>query len=260
MEYVTGYVNDLLELVEGYQSHFSPLPPELEERQESLEWEFIQEDLPKVLKSMRMGSERIREIVKSLRTFSRLDEADHKVVDIHSGLESTLMILASRFKAKGDRPVIDLIKDYGDVPDIECYPGLLNQVFMNLLANAIDALESACADPIWGEKVPTITVRTRWDSDRHHLKVQISDNGTGMAAQTQGKLFDPFFTTKPVGKGTGLGLSISYQIIVENHNGTLGCDSQLGQGTTFTICLPYPQTAHVNAPSQSQDIRTIVRV
>ncbi|MGD1939282.1 MAG: ATP-binding protein [Cyanophyceae cyanobacterium] len=260
VKYVTDYVNDLLEMVKGYQSHFSLLPAELEAMQEDFEWDFIQEDLPKVLKSMHMGADRIREIVKSLRTFSRLDESEQKSVDIHSGLESTLMILASRLKTKGDRPAIELIKDYGEMPDIECYPGLLNQVFMNLLANAIDALESACDDPAWGEKVPTITVRTSWDSDRRELEVEISDNGTGMDAQTQSKLFDPFFTTKPVGKGTGLGLSISYQIIVENHKGTLSCESQLGHGTTFTIHLPQPQNLPAKAQTQGQTIRTAVQV
>ncbi|MEM9770970.1 MAG: ATP-binding protein, partial [Cyanobacteria bacterium P01_D01_bin.73] len=180
-----------------------------------------------------------------------------KSVDIHSGLESTLMILASRLKSKGDRPAIELLKDYSEVPDIECYPGLLNQVFMNLLANAIDALDSACDDPDWTGEVPTLKIVTQWHSDSHELEVQIADNGIGMDEQTQAKLFDPFFTTKPVGKGTGLGLSISYQIIVENHSGTLACTSQQGQGATFTIRLP--QKVPASVASRVPEIRTAVR-
>lgn len=252
VEHVTGYTQDLLQLVEEYQAYLDPLPPELEALQDEVELEFLQDDLPKVLASISMGAERIREIVKSLRTFSRLDESDQKSVDIHSGLESTLMILGSRLKGTGDRPAIQVVKDYDTLPDIECYPGLLNQVFMNLIANAIDAVHSALDNPNGSQESPTLTLRTRWNPGENIAIVQVQDNGTGIDRTTQSKLFDPFFTTKPIGKGTGLGLSISYQIIVENHQGSLECESQLGQGTTFTIRIPQPNRKQSEQPEQPE--------
>ncbi|MEM1425327.1 MAG: ATP-binding protein, partial [Cyanobacteria bacterium P01_H01_bin.130] len=238
VEYATGYVRDLLELIKGYRAYLSPLPEELKELEEALDCDFVQEDLIKVLRSMRGGAERIREIVKSLRTFSRLDEAERKSADIHSGLDSTLMILGSRLKAKGDRLPIAVTQDYGEIPAIECYPGLLNQVFLNLMGNAIDALESATHDPTWTGETPTLKICTHWLPDTEELEVQIRDNAMGIDAEVQSKLFDPFFTTKPVGKGTGLGLSMSYQIVVETHGGSLECESQPGKGALFTIRLP----------------------
>lgn len=240
--HAVDYGQDLLDLLGQYQAHLTPPPPDLVERLEEIDWEFVRTDFPKLLDSMRVGAERIREIVKSLRTFSRLDEAAQKVVDIHAGLESTLMILGSRLKGKGSCQAISLVQDYGELPLIECYPGLLNQVFMNLLVNAIDALEETAQNPDW-QDTPTIVLQTRWLTELSTLEVQIRDNGLGMDEVTQAKLFDPFFTTKPVGKGTGLGLSISYQIVVENHQGSLDCQSQLGQGTTFTIRLPQPNAS-----------------
>ncbi|MDX2232386.1 MAG: ATP-binding protein [Leptolyngbyaceae cyanobacterium bins.349] len=184
-----------------------------------------------MVSSMRVGADRIREIVRSLRTFSRLDEAEYKTADLHEGIDSTLMILQHRLKAKSDSLEIQIIKDYGIISAIECYPGQLNQVFMNILSNAIDALEG-CPPKAnrW------IRISTRMASDR--VQIRIADNGPGMGETVQAKLFDPFFTTKPIGKGTGLGLSISYQIIVEKHAGTLTCTSQPGQGTEFVIELP----------------------
>ncbi|NEO86477.1 MAG: GAF domain-containing protein [Spirulina sp. SIO3F2] len=237
--HATGYTEDLLHLLREYQAHFETQPPDLMELLEDLDWDFLQTDLPKLLTSMRVGAERIREIVKSLRTFSRLDEAEQKAVDIHTGLDSTLMILGSRLKGTKTQRPIQVRQDYGELPLIDCYPGLLNQVFMNLIANAIDALEEA--DEYFAsanDLQPAITIQTRWLSEHHELEVRIQDNGQGMDNVTKSKLFDPFFTTKPIGQGTGLGLSISYQIVVETHKGTIDCLSKLGDGTTFVIRLP----------------------
>jgi len=177
---------------------------------------------------MQTGTQRIRDIVLSLRNFSRLDEAEKKVVDIHVGLESTLLILQHRLQS------IEVIQNYGDLPEIECYPGLLNQVLMNILTNAIDAL----AD----RDTPRITITTQQKPNA--IVIQIADNGTGMNDTVKSKLFDPFFTTKPVGKGTGMGLSVSYQIVVEKHGGKLECSSELGQGSEFRIELPIAPTTN----------------
>ena len=194
---------------------------------------------------MEVGTDRIREIVLGLRNFSRLDEADYKEVDIHVGLESTLLILQHRLKLNDRCPDIEIIKNYGDLPLVKCYPGQLNQVFMNILANAIDALEEAALKiaPIevasngQVQPIPTIQIHTeRIESE--WVKVSISDNGSGIPEATRDKLFDPFFTTKPVGKGTGLGLSISHQIVTERHRGTLYCQSKPGQGTEFVVKIP----------------------
>ncbi|WP_199245901.1 sensor histidine kinase [[Phormidium] sp. ETS-05] len=194
------------------------------------------EDLPKVLASMKIGAGRIREIVLSLRNFSRLDEAQMKPVDIHEGIDNTLLILHHRLSE------IQLVKNYGDLPLVECYPGQLNQVFMNILANAIDALDSQM-----NQGKITITTRIiqpeKGDILPKNLPstsaaISIKDNGPGMSDSVIKRLFDPFFTTKPVGKGTGLGLSISYQIIVEKHRGTLQCFSTPGEGAEFLIQIP----------------------
>lgn len=229
------YIQDLVDLIQLFLKYLPEPPIEIQEKIEEIDLTFILEDLPRILQSMQIGSERIRDIVLSLRNFSRLDEAVMKAVDIHDGLESTLMILQSRLKSQKDRIGIDVIKEYGNLPKIECHAGQLNQVFMNLLSNAIDALEEAiAAQP---ELKPQIIIRTEL-CDGNHLKIYVIDNGIGMGAQAKEKLFDPFFTTKAIGKGTGLGLSISHQIIVEKHDGTLECQSNFGEGTTFIITLP----------------------
>jgi signal transduction histidine kinase len=184
---------------------------------------------------MKVGSERIRDIVKSLRNFSRLDEADFKAVDIHEGIESTLMILQNRLKARLTHPAIEAIKEYGNLPLIECYAGQLNQVFMNILTNALDALDEQ-------NQVETKTIRISTSlSDSQVVKICIADNGCGMTDEVKKRLFDPFFTTKPIGKGTGMGMSISYQIVTKKHQGKLWCRSEPGEGTEFWIELPLHQ-------------------
>ncbi|HEY9906500.1 MAG TPA: ATP-binding protein, partial [Thermosynechococcaceae cyanobacterium] len=198
---------------------------------EAIDLEFLTEDLPKLLNSMKVGADRIQRIVASLRTFSRMDEAEKKEVNIHEGIDSTLMILQNRIKAKSDRPEILVVKHYGKLPPVECYAGQLNQVFMNLLSNAIDAIEDA------HPASPTLTIQTRITSS-NQLQVSIADNGNGIPEKVRSRLFDPFFTTKPVGKGTGMGLSISYQIVTEKHNGALKCVSSPGEGATFVITIP----------------------
>jgi signal transduction histidine kinase len=238
------YTQDLIYLLELYQKHYPHPAPELENALADVEIEFIIEDLRKVLDSMKMGAERVREIVHSMRTFSRLDEAQMKAVNIHEGIDSTLLILHNRLKANRDRPAIETIKNYGKLPQIECYAGQLNQVFMNAMSNAIDAIEEAALHSSFLDYQPQITITTA-TTDTEAI-VQIADNGIGMSEEVKNRLFDPFFTTKPIGKGTGLGLSISYSIIVEKHRGRLECVSTPGQGTEFTIRIP----CHLTTPSE----------
>ena len=194
---------------------------------------------------MKMGTERIRNIMRSLRNFSRMDEAEFKTVDIHEGIESTLLILQHRLKDKPDRPAIEVIKDYGNLPQAECYPGQLNQVLMNILVNAMDALDEAdikrTSEQIQ-ENPSQITIRTSV-VDSQSIEIAIADNGEGMPESVQSRIFDPFFTTKPVGKGTGMGMAISYQIITEKHGGKLLCFSSFGEGTNFIIQVPIRQQA-----------------
>ena len=230
------YIQDLTGLIELYNQEYPNPAPAIQAEIETIDLEFLLEDLPKLVNSMKVGAERIREIVQSLRNFSRLDEAEVKAVDIHEGIDSTLMILQNRIKARSDRPAVEIIKQYSHLPEIQCYPGQLNQVFMNLLTNALDAME----DFHPSETVSQITIRTQV-ADNGYAEIQIQDNGPGMTEATRTKLFDPFFTTKPIGKGTGLGLAISYQIITERHQGSLKCLSQPNQGACFIIQLPFSQ-------------------
>lgn len=238
-----GYTQDLLGLIQLYQKQY-PVPSlDIQSEIEAMDLDFLIEDLPKLLDSMKIGAERICEIVSSLRNFSRIAEAERKAVDIHEGLDSTLVILRNRLKAQGDNPGIQIIKDYGNLPKVECYAGQLNQVFMNLLTNAIDAIDEQTRTLEQIQANPsTIRVRTELLND-HQVAIRIVDNGPGMTEQVKARLFDPFFTTKPVGTGTGLGLSISYQIVVERHGGQLLCFSELGQGTEFIIQIPLSQRA-----------------
>lgn len=243
VSHASQYAHDLLELLELYQMTYPEPTDDIQEKAEEIDLEFLRGDLPKLLLSMKVGTDRIGEIVRSLRNFSRLDEAEVKEVDIHEGIDSTLMILQSRLKDKSDRPAIQVIKDYGKLPLIECYAGQLNQVFMNILANAIDALDEQFAlnTAAGGTIKPgTITIRTSVLSD-HRVAIQIADNGPGMSEETQRRLIDPFFTTKPLGKGTGLGMAISHQVVTEKHNGMLQCISAPGQGTVFVITIPIQQ-------------------
>ncbi|MEG3973435.1 PAS domain S-box protein [Microcoleus sp. herbarium8] len=240
ISYATQYMKDLLQLVELYQTHYPQPTVEVQEYIENIDLEFLREDLLKILSSMKIGSDRIREIVLSLRNFSRLDDSVKKAANIHEGIDNTLIILHNKLRARSEYPEITIIKDYGELPLIECYAGQLNQVFMNLASNSIDALEDACnqkkraGDSDW---TPTITIRTE-ALNENSICIKIADNAIGMTEDVRSQLFDPFFTTKPLGKGTGLGLSISYRIIVEKHGGTLTCSSVLGEGTEFAIELP----------------------
>jgi signal transduction histidine kinase len=235
-----NYLQDLTYALQLYQQHSPALPPSARQALEDLELDFLIQDASNILKSMEMGTNRIREIVLSLRNFSRLDEAEFKAVDIHEGIDNTLLILQHRFQATATRPAIQLNKQYGDLTQVECYAGQLNQVLMNLLSNAIDALEESNQDRTFQDiksNPNSIWIHTEV-GDRNHIKITIADNGTGIPEEVRSRLFDPFFTTKPVGKGTGLGLSISYQIITENHHGKLWCDSTPGAGTKFCIEIP----------------------
>ncbi|GAB4282417.1 MAG: hypothetical protein Fur0025_11620 [Oscillatoriaceae cyanobacterium] len=231
--HATEYVEQLLDLIDLYNQHYPQPAPDIQAAIEDLDLEFMREDFLKILDSMKSGANRISTIVKSLRTFSRLDEADIKEVDIHECLESTLLLLDNRIQSQ-NQP-IHLIKEYGTVPLYECYPSQLNQVFMNTINNAIDALESIKNDQTSREKIIRITTEV---IDGQKIAIHIADNGPGISPDVISRLFDPFFTTKPVGKGTGLGLSISYQIVVERHGGDLRCISAPGEGTEFIIELP----------------------
>ncbi|WP_322746103.1 PAS domain-containing sensor histidine kinase [Nostoc sp. LEGE 06077] len=236
------YVQQLLEILQLYQQEYPNPAPVIQSAIAENELEFITQDIEKLLDSMKMGSDRIRDIVLSLRNFSRLDEAEMKTVDIHSGIESTLLILQNRLKAKSNHPSIEIIKEYGQLPLVECYAGQLNQVLINIIINAIDALENLSV--INQHHNPQIVIRTLLlNSD--WIAIEIADNGIGMTPDIQKRIFDPFFTTKPVGKGTGLGMSISYQIITEKHQGRLGCSSFPGAGAKFIIEIPIQQIKSV---------------
>jgi two-component system, NtrC family, sensor kinase len=237
------YVQDLLALVSLYQEEYPQATPKLQQKIKEIDLEFLEKDLLKVISSMQMGADRIREIVLSLRNFSRLDEADFKEVNLHEGIDNTLMILHHRLKANAESAEIEIIKDYGQLPAISCFPGQLNQVFMNLIGNAIDALQEYNKTRSLEEQEANpskIQIQTQIVHSNRVL-IQISDNGIGIPDHVLNQLFDPFFTTKPVGKGTGLGLSISHQIVVEKHQGKIWCDSTPGEGAKFSIEIPIGQ-------------------
>jgi len=231
------YVQDLLRLIKVYQQAYSQPKPVVEETILEIDLDFLVEDLQKLLVSMKVGAERIRNIVLSLRNFSRLDEAEMKPVDIHEGIDSTLMILQPRLRASLHEREIEIIKHYGQLPKVNCYVSQLNQVFMNIISNGIDALEQRRRLIHQEENPPKITIDTAL-IDNHQVKICIVDNGSGMTPDILQRIFDPFFTTKPVGSGTGLGLSISYSIIVDRHQGEMICTSTIGEGTEFTILIP----------------------
>lgn len=234
--YAKDYIQDLLYIINLYQQYYPNPEPEIQATIDNREIDFLIEDLPKMLKSMNVGANRIRDIVLSLRNFSRLDEAEKKEVDIHEGIDSTLLILQNRTKPTAGYPEISIVKDYGILPLVDCYASQLNQVFMNILANAIDALEDQPSPR-------TIAIKTQLQSSQEQnngpsILISITDNGPGIPESVRQHLFDPFFTTKPVGKGTGLGLSIAHQIVVERHSGMLDCISEVGKGTQFLISIP----------------------
>lgn len=231
LDYTRSYVKDLLSLVRLYQQHYPDPKLPIQEQLEDIDFDFLSEDLPKILTSMKGGADRIREIVLSLRNFSRLDESGMKPVNLHEGLDNTLLILSSRLKAG-----IETIKQYGELPLVECAPAQINQVFMNLLCNALDAVEARTERDRHQSPVPLVRIRTEV-LDPEWVAIAIADNGSGIPAAIQDRIFDPFFTTKEAGKGTGLGLAISYQIIAQ-HQGRIEVRSTPGQGTEFIITLP----------------------
>lgn len=234
-------LEDIFEHLHLYQQHF-PNPGEaILDHAEEIDLDYLREDLPKMLDSIQLGAERIRQISTSLRTFSRLETANKIKFNIHDGIDSTLVILKHRLKASQHHPEIQIIRNYGSLPEMNCYPGQLNQVFMNLIANAIDAFEELNQNRCYAEIAQNpnqITIATNFQEDRQIVTIQIADNGPGMTPEIQEKVFKQWFTTKPVGKGTGLGLSISRQIIEEKHGGKLSYRSHLGEGTTFIIEIP----------------------
>lgn len=242
LDHADDYVQDLIELIRLYQQHYPHPIPAIQNLIENIDLEYLVEDLPQMISSMQNSSDRIEQIVYSLRHFSRRDETAAQSVNIHEGIDSTLLILQHRLKATSDRPEIQVVKEYGELPAIVCYPGPMNQVFMNILANAIDAIDEATKTPATAGRQPTIWIRTIVSEQRFAL-IQIADNGIGMTAEVKQRLSDPMFTTKPVDKGTGLGLSISRQIIEEKHGGCLKCMSEPGNGAEFWIQLPFQPKA-----------------
>jgi signal transduction histidine kinase len=242
--YIESHLNDALRLITAYQTHYPQATESLQGLIEEVEPDFLIQDVPRILMSMRSGAGRIREIVASLRSFSRLDEAHCKVVNLHDGLESTLSILKTQIPAD-----VQLCRQYGQLPPIECFPSLLNQVFLHLLKNALDALELPQSTP----KTITITTEASLGDrpTRSWVTVTITDNGGGIDAAIQPKIFDPFFTTKEIGQGCGLGLAISYQAVVHQHRGSLSCHSTVGQGSTFTVKIPVGQPYLMSSRNQS---------
>jgi len=260
IDHVSSYTQELFNLLSLYQQTYPQPVPVLTEAIAQSDLEFIESDLPKTLSSIKIGADRIRQIVLSLRNFSRVDEAEMKPVNIHDGIDSTLMILQHRLKPRSNRPGIQVLREYGTLPQVECYAGQLNQVFMNLLSNAIDALEEVsetnkehgsctedkappCTKPCTKPFIKIQTQVIQTDRGTGQAEITITDNGAGIPEAVQSRIFETFYTTKPLGKGTGLGLAISHQIITEKHHGTLTCQSTPGQGTTFTIQIPLQQQA-----------------
>ncbi|MEG4293899.1 response regulator [Microcoleus sp. C2C3] len=245
LDYAQQYAHNLLKIIQLYQEDYVKPTPRIQAAIDEIELEFLEEDFIKILNSINLGTQRIQEIVKSMRIFSRVDEAEVKTVNIHEGIDSTLTLLHHRLKAKPDHPEIELIKEYGQLPQVECHAGQLNQVFMNIISNAIDALDESNQQRSFAEiqqhpnriQISTKVIDDNW------VAIHISDNGRGVCKTVGQKLFDPFFTTKPIGKGTGLGLSISYQIIVEKHGGRLYCQPVSGKGIEFVIEIPIRQQA-----------------
>ncbi|MEM9766938.1 MAG: ATP-binding protein [Cyanobacteria bacterium P01_D01_bin.71] len=247
LSHIQDYAFDLIEIVQLYQAQYPDSTPKIQSEIEEIELEFIEQDLPKILESIKLGTDRIREIVVSLRNFSRIDEADFKTVNIHEGIDSTLLILQHRLKSSKESLGTQVIKEYGNLPFLECFPSQLNQVFMNILSNAIDALGDTNAQQSHQANkdnpaqiiIQTDMINADW------ARISISDNGTGISKETKARIFDPFFTTKSIGKGTGLGLSISHQIITEKHHGRMICESKMGEGTKFIIEIPIRQTKNL---------------
>jgi two-component system NtrC family sensor kinase len=240
------HIQDLMTFFKLYRQCHPQPHPDIQAWMEEVDLEYLEADLPKLINSLKLGSDRICQLVLSLRNFSRLDEAEFKAVDLHEGIDSTLLILQHRIKARPNYPTIQILRNYDQLPLVECYPSQLNQVFMNLIGNAIDALEERDQLRSFEEiqsNPSTITISSELLPNQA-IAIRIEDNGAGFEENLCSKLFEPFFTTKPIGKGTGLGLSISYQIVVEKHRGKIFCQSNPGQGTTFVVELPIRQIKH----------------
>ncbi|MBE9093702.1 PAS domain-containing sensor histidine kinase [Tychonema sp. LEGE 07203] len=239
LAHLKNYTQDLFHHLELYQQHYPNPVAEIQQEREDNELDFLAEDLPRILSSMNVGVERICQIVQSLRNFSRHDDSQMKPVNLHEGIDSTLLILNHRLKGNGEIPSIAIVKEYGNLPPVECFGGPINQVFMNILSNAIDALGDGNSKQSFQQMRdnPSL-IRIGTEVVGSFVEIKISDNGPGISEEVKQRIFDTFFTTKPVGKGTGMGLSISYQIIVEKHQGELYCTSELGKGTEFTIKMP----------------------
>ncbi|MEG4441962.1 PAS domain S-box protein [Microcoleus sp. AT9_B5] len=239
LAHLTKYTQDLFQHLELYQQHYPNPVAEIQEQRQKNDLDFLAEDLPKILSSMSVGVERICQIVQSLRNFSRHDDSQMKPVNLHEGIDSTLLILNHRLKGNAEKPPIQIVKQYGNLPPVQCFAGPINQVFMNILSNAIDALDDANSRRNCQEMTDNSSqIRICTEVVGNFVKIQIADNGPGITEEVKQRIFDAFFTTKPINKGTGMGLSISYQIIVERHKGELYCTSELGKGTEFTIRMP----------------------
>ncbi len=234
------YGEEMLHLLQHYQKIVPNPPEEVQKLLEDLDLDFIESDLPKLMDSMFLGVVRVQEIINALLNFSHLDQAEKKLIDLHQGIESTLKITNTRLKQQGNTGEITVVKNYGNLPKIECYPGQLNQVFINIISNAIDALEEYRSEENFPPEAPKITIQTKLvtEEKQQWATILISDNAAGIDEEIQKRIFDPFFTTKKIGKGTGLGLSISYQIVVDKHQGKLSCLSNPGQGAMFVIEIP----------------------
>ena len=245
LTHTSEYIQDLINHLKLYQQQYPHSVPEIEDNAEEIDLQFLIEDLPNIINSMKVGTDCIESISTSLRTFSRADTTTLVKANIHQGIDSTLLILKHRLKANNFRPAIEIIKEYEHLPEVECYPGQLNQVFMNIIANAIDALDESTQGRPWEELKANphqITISTEVLSDNSTIAIRIQDNGIGMSEELQKKVFEYLFTTKGINQGTGLGLSISRQIVEEKHRGNLTCISAPGKGTEFIIELPIHNT------------------
>ncbi|NJR23049.1 MAG: response regulator [Richelia sp. CSU_2_1] len=231
------YFQQLVNLIQLYQETYPHPTPEITDSIEDIDLDFLVKDFSKLMDSMQVGADRIRQIVLSLRNFSRLDEKAIKAVDIREGIDNALMILQHRLKPKGAHPEIEVIKNYAPLPLVTCYASQLNEVFMNILTNAIDALELQASRRVISISTSLLAPETAI-SQLESVEVRIADSGLGMCEAVRKKIFDPFFTTKAVGKGTGLGLAIGYEIVVEKHKGYINCTSIVGQGTEFIVKIP----------------------
>ena len=242
LDYASDYIQNLIELLNMYRAELSNPSNGILAKIEEIELDYLLEDLPELIFSMKEGTNRIAEISKSMRNFSRSDAFSKVLFNLHDGIDSTLLILKHRLKANENRPAIQVVKNYASLLEVNCYPGQLNQVFMNLIANALDAFDEGNKGRSFDEiknEPNRITITTEIDRKKQQAMVRIADNGPGMPEEVKEKIFDHLFTTKEVGKGTGLGLSISRQIVEEKHGGTLTCNSEVGKGTEFAIALPF---------------------